>query len=85
MSRPAITRCPTAPRFPGDITGCGSTNLTEPDENGLIDCLNCGIWFDPAKEFKPMSRSNNTGCLFWAFLIIILGGLLVARIFNVVR
>lgn len=37
VSRPATAGCP----------GCKSTNLSEPDDEGLIDCLDCGIWFDP--------------------------------------
>lgn len=29
---------------------CGSTNVCaeDPDDEGLLDCLECGIWFDPA-------------------------------------
>lgn len=46
--------CPTAPTTPtGEqhtIIGCGSTNLEGPDFEGLYDCLDCGIWFDPTLE-----------------------------------
>lgn len=42
--RPA-NRCPTHARHPGDIVGCGSANVTEPDHEGLCDCCDCGIWF----------------------------------------
>lgn len=38
-------RCPAVARFPGDIVGCGSDNVTEPDDEGLCDCLNCGLFF----------------------------------------
>ena len=31
------TRCPE----------CGSTNVSAIDREGLVDCFNCGIWFDP--------------------------------------
>ncbi len=40
-------RCPDKPRFPGDIVGCGSPNVSEPDDEGLCDCFDCGIWFRP--------------------------------------
>lgn len=49
-----IHRCPTSPTQPsGDphtIAGCGSTNVAGPDDEGLFDCLDCGIWFDPMSE-----------------------------------
>jgi len=31
---------------------CGSTHTSQPDEEGLVDCWNCGIWFD----FKTEAR-----------------------------
>jgi hypothetical protein len=36
-SRPLERGCPE----------CGSHNLTEPDDENLVDCLECGIWFNP--------------------------------------
>lgn len=46
--------CPTATHHrdgtPHTIVGCGSTNLTGPDHEGLYDCLDCGIFFDPNQE-----------------------------------
>lgn len=27
------------------LVGCGSSNITEPDDEGIIDCLSCGLWF----------------------------------------
>lgn len=26
---------------------CKSRNTTEKDDEGLVDCLGCGIWFNP--------------------------------------
>ena len=46
--------CPTSEKLPDGtlawILGCGSANVTGPDDDGLFDCLDCGIWFDPARE-----------------------------------
>lgn len=34
--------------IPHQCPECGSRNIgTEADEEGLLDCFNCGIWFDP--------------------------------------
>lgn len=38
-------RCPVNKRGTDDLEGCGSTNLQGPDEEGLYDCLDCGLWF----------------------------------------
>ena len=50
-------RCPTDEAyFDGGelvehtVIGCGAEFDAEPDEEGLIDCPACGIWFNPAKE-----------------------------------
>ena len=49
-----LWRCPTSEKLAdgtlATILGCGSTNVTGPDDDGLFDCLDCGIWFDPARE-----------------------------------
>jgi hypothetical protein len=45
MNNDQTVRCPQAPRFPGDLTGCGSTNVTQPDDEGFHDCCNCGLFF----------------------------------------
>jgi hypothetical protein len=37
-SRPVEKGCP----------GCGGHKLSDPDDEGLVDCFDCGIWFDPA-------------------------------------
>lgn len=40
--------CPTNSRHPGDIVGGGSTNLTQPDAEGFVDCEDCGMFFKPS-------------------------------------
>lgn len=37
--------CPSSPRYPGDLEGCGSSRLVGPDDEGLYDCLECGLFF----------------------------------------
>jgi hypothetical protein len=38
---------------------CHSHNLSTPDEEGLVDCFDCGIWFDPLHpENKPVAESD---------------------------
>lgn len=54
-------RCPNWPEAglePDDnhIDGCGSTNLAGPDDEGLYDCRDCGIWFHP--EVGPEEGSK---------------------------
>lgn len=55
----AAPTCPTEPTWldsdgvehPHTIMGCGSANVVEDDsEPGTFDCLDCGIWFTPARE-----------------------------------
>ncbi len=54
MSITKTITCPTAPEtidgVPHTIIGCGSANVSGPDDEGLYDCLDCGIWFNPAEE-----------------------------------
>jgi hypothetical protein len=39
---------------------CGSSNVsTEADDEGLIDCFNCGIWFDPLHPNNSPSVPGN--------------------------
>jgi len=47
-------RCPTGARWEGDLVGCGSANLSEEDDEGLFDCLDCGLFFkrDAALEAR---------------------------------
>jgi len=33
--------------LPGKCPECGSSNVSDADDEGLIDCMNCGIWFEP--------------------------------------
>lgn len=33
--------------LPGRCPECGSSNVSDADDEGLIDCLKCGIWFEP--------------------------------------
>lgn len=49
---PANDRGPQPDAFPPgipDIVGCGATFQAEADDEGLIDCPNCGMFFDPAR------------------------------------
>lgn len=41
----SFLKCPTVARWEGDLVGCGSANLTEEDDEGLFDCLDCGLFF----------------------------------------
>jgi 2'-5' RNA ligase len=39
---------------------CHSHNLSKEDEEGLVDCMDCGIWFDPLHpENQPVAESND--------------------------
>jgi len=55
---PTALRCPDTPRQAGDTVGCGSLNVTSPDEEGLCDCLDCGMWFDPSRESDTSNRDE---------------------------
>ena len=52
-----MLRCPTTKSSPTAIEGCGSTNLTGPDWEGLYDCLDCGIWFDDAENAEIVAET----------------------------
>ena len=43
-------RCPDNARG-SDIVGCGSKNVSQPDEEGLCDCSDCGIFFPAADGY----------------------------------
>lgn len=45
LAPPSPLTCPDTVRRPGDIIGCGSTNVTGPDDEGFHDCLDCGMFF----------------------------------------
>lgn len=41
---------------------CGSTNISsEADDEGLLDCFNCGIWFDPLHPDNSPVRNQDRG------------------------
>lgn len=40
----------SATGFAYEVVGCGSTNVSGPDSEGLYDCNDCGMWFDPRRE-----------------------------------
>lgn len=46
--------CPTTPRTidgePHTVIGCGATIPDRRDDEGLVDCPHCGIFFDPDQE-----------------------------------
>jgi len=42
--------------LPNRCPECGSHNVSDADDQGLIDCLNCGIWFD---ILHPISDEND--------------------------
>ena len=41
-------KCPKSPEM--EIDGCGFEFEGEPDDEGIVDCPECGMWFTPAKE-----------------------------------
>lgn len=43
--------CPTRERHGGDIVGCGSSDVDGPDDEGLYDCLNCGLFFNALEAY----------------------------------
>ncbi len=57
-------RCPTIPRHEGDLVGCGSTNVTEADEEGMHDCRDCGLFFteeaaEQSAGIQPQGMNSN--------------------------
>lgn len=46
-----LAKCPDyADSLNGDILGCGHVFEQEPDREGLVDCPECGIVFNPERE-----------------------------------
>ena len=37
-----------------DIRGCGFVFRADPDEEGIVDCPECGIWFTPRSDPKTI-------------------------------
>ena len=56
---PAFTRCPLWPDgsdgTPHTVIGCGATLADIRDDEGLIDCPACGMFFSPDREFGAVS------------------------------
>jgi hypothetical protein len=54
---PASTvHCPLGQRWDNDAAGCGSTSVTEPDDAGWRECMDCGVMFlddDPFCKTRP--------------------------------
>ena len=44
--------CPTKDPNKTGLAGCGSKNIIGPDDEGLYDCLNCGLWFNRSEAEK---------------------------------
>lgn len=46
--------------IPDRCPECGSTNISrEADDEGLIDCFNCGIWFNPLHPANSPFRQES--------------------------
>jgi len=43
-------QCPTELRKIDDLGGCGAVFESTPDEEGIVDCPVCGMWFTPSVE-----------------------------------
>jgi hypothetical protein len=41
--------CRTSVRGADEVVGCGSTNVSGPDEEGMYDCCECGVFFNPRR------------------------------------
>lgn len=62
-ARKRLVRCPdnVEPDSNG-IIGCGHVFEAELDDEGLIDCHNCGMWFNPNHpSSQPQPQHNNDG------------------------
>lgn len=56
--RSFLLKCPTFARWKDDLVGCGSTNLSEEDREGFIDCLNCGLFFKRTAALEKINRAK---------------------------
>lgn len=44
-------RCPTDEyRTVDNVIGCGHEFTATPDEEGYVDCPECGMWFEPREQ-----------------------------------
>lgn len=41
-----MIRCPDTARYTEDLVGCGSFNVSGPDNEGIYDCHDCGLFFN---------------------------------------
>ena len=53
-----LESCPTD-RGPtnSDIIGCGSSNVTWDEEEGVFECSDCGMWWEPERQGREKARS----------------------------
>jgi hypothetical protein len=55
MNKEALITCPTgivqSDGTEHTIVGCGALIPHVRDDEGLVNCPNCGMWFDPTKEW----------------------------------
>lgn len=53
-SSPGLIRCPASPKAPDGtlhtVIGCGVLVPDVRDDEGLVDCPICGIFFNPDEE-----------------------------------
>ena len=49
--------CPTEDAAHLALPGCGSANVVGPDDEGLYDCVECGLWFKD--ERSRDARTND--------------------------
>lgn len=58
MNKEALITCPTgivqSDGTEHTIVGCGALIPHVRDDEGLVNCPNCGMWFDPTKERTPL-------------------------------
>lgn len=52
----AVTISASRPSVDGDLTGCGAVITFVTDVEGLVDCGECGLFWNPYTETDPASR-----------------------------
>lgn len=55
-------RCPISHDPDDDLSGCGSTNVIGPDDEGLYDCCDCGLFFRPQLELPLVGDNEAEQC-----------------------
>ena len=53
--------CPQTARFPDDLVGCGSPQVQWDENEGVFDCLDCGLWFTPAAADQNAGPGGQRG------------------------